>query len=190
MPRVNWGVSARDVDSFDREAQYKPYAGPIPPNGVYKFKVKKMQHVAGTREKLTQLRIGLELVPRNRDEKKFKGYFIMDFAPVSEKTLFRYVPYLDALGITAREFERGTVTDAEGNIVKIGKWRNDGETEILGQLQDDADQNGQPRKKIGWVGSLEDDAPDDEDEDDEDFDDDDEAEDDDYEDDEDGDDWE
>lgn len=156
MPRVNWGVSASDVDSYDRDSQYKPYAGPIPTNGVYQWQVKKLQHVAGTREKNPQLRIGLELVPRNKAEKKFAGYFILVFAPVTEKSQFRYVPFLDAIGVTANEFSRGTVTDEEGNIKKIGKWRNTGNALILGQLADDTDQNGAPRKKIGWIGGLED----------------------------------
>lgn len=178
MPRVPWGISAGDVDNYDRDSQYKPYAGPIPTNGVYQWKVKKLQHVAGTRDKNPQLRIGLELTPRNKEEKRFKGYFIMEFAPVTEKTQFRYVPFLDAIGVTGREFERSTITDEEGNIKKIGKWRNDGEMLILGQLQDDVDQNGAPRKKIGWMGGLEDleSLPDDDDDvedDDEDYDDDD-----------------
>jgi hypothetical protein len=172
MPRVTWGVSATDVDKYDRDSQYKPYAGPLPPNGVYQWKVKKLQHVAGTREKNPQLRIGLELTPRNREEKKFSGYFIMEFAPVTEKTQFRYVPFLDAIGVTGREFERATITDEEGNIKKIGKWRNDGETLIMGQLADDTDQNGAPRKKIGWMGAAEEIEVDDEEDSDDDFDDD------------------
>jgi hypothetical protein len=186
MPRVDWGVNERQVDDFDREAQYKPYTGAIPPNGVYKFKVKKLQHVSGTRDKNPQLRIGLELVPRNRDEKKFSGYFIMDFAPVTERTQFRYVPFLDALGVTAKEFARNTITDQEGNVTKIGRWRNDGDAEILAALADDADQNGAPRKKIGWMGSLDSEPEDDEDDEySDEYDDDEEIDDD-----EDGDEWE
>jgi hypothetical protein len=163
MPRVNWGVNAADVDDYDRESQYKPYAGPIPPNGVYQFQVKKLQFVAPTREKNPQLRIGLELAPRNREEKKFGGYFIMEFAPVTQKTQFRYVPFLDAIGVTGKEFERRTIADEEGNIKQIGSWRNDGQMLILGQLQDDTDQNGQPRKKVGWMGPVEESDEDDDD---------------------------
>jgi hypothetical protein len=187
MPRANWGVSSRDMDSFDREAQYKPYAGPIPPNGVYQWTVKKLQHVAAIREKNPQLRIGLELKPRNRDERKFAGYFIMEFAPVTDKTLFRYVPFLDAVGVSSRDFERNTITDEEGNISKIGRWRNTGSELILGELRDDTDQNGAPRKKIGWMGSLEAELPDDEVDDDDEYDDDEEGSDEDYDDEEDDD---
>lgn len=172
MPRVSWNIDAGDVDDFDRESQYKPYDGPIPPNGIYQWKVKVLKHIAGTREKNPQLRVGLELQPRRnrRDEKSFAGYFLMAFLPVTEKTAFRYVPFLDAIGVSGKEFTRGTVTDEEGNVLKIGRWRNKGDELIKAEIRDEQDQNGANRKGIGWMGALTDDDPE---EDDEDFDDDD-----------------
>lgn len=162
MPKVSWGVGAADIDNFDRDSQYAPYDGPIPPNGVYQFLVKVLKHTAGTREKNPQLRVGLELVPRNgrKDERKLKGYFIMAFLPVTGKTAFRYVPFLDAIGVSGREFERGTITDEEGNVKKIGRWRNTGEEIIKAELRDSVDQNGAPRKEIGWMGAFDADEPD------------------------------
>lgn len=163
MPKVNWGIGSGDVDGFDRESQYTPYTGPIPPNGVYLWKVKVLKAVAGTREKFPQLRIGLELVPRAEyDEKRYAGYFVMTFPPISEKTQFRYVPFLDALGVSGSDFTRKTITDEEGNIKRIGGWRNDGSTVILAELKDEADQNGNARKGIGYMGAA-DELPDDED---------------------------
>jgi hypothetical protein len=179
MPRVAWGVSASDVDNFDRESQYAPYDGPIPTNGVYLWKIKKLQHIAPTGDKLPQLRIGLELIPRKgrREEKAYSGYFLMAFLPVSQRTQFRYVPFLDAIGVSGREFERGTVTDEEGNISKIGKWRNSGDEIIKAEIKDGEDQHGNSRKEIGWMGATTDDPDEDYDEDGEEFDDDDEDED-------------
>lgn len=171
MPRVDWGVSAKDVDNYDRESQYKPYDGPLPPNGVYQWQLKTFKHVAGTRERNPQLRVGLELIPRKgrKDERRYAGYFVMVFAPVTEKTAFRYVPILDAIGVTGREFERATITDEEGNIKKIGKWRNTGEEMILGQLRDNTgDQADKYPKDIGWVGALTDEEPEDDELDDDD----------------------
>lgn len=168
MPRVDWGVSAKDVDNYDRESQYKPYDGPLPVNGVYQWQLKSFKHVAGTRERNPQLRVGLELVPRKgrKDERKYAGYFVMVFAPVTEKTQFRYVPFLDAIGVTGREFERATITDEEGNIKKIGKWRNTGEEMILGQLRDNTgEQADKYPKDIGWVGALTDEEPEEDDDD-------------------------
>lgn len=168
MPKVRWGISAADVDQFDRERQYTPYAGPIPPNGVYRWKIKVLKHIAGTKEKFPQLRIGLELVPRpGRDEKKYKGYFIMAFPPVSENTDFRYVPFLDAIGVSGREFAAQTMTDEDGNIRKIGRWRNTGDVHIAAEQKDGTDQNGNPRKEVGWMGPDPGNAKDEDDDDDE-----------------------
>jgi hypothetical protein len=152
MPKANWGISSKTVDGYDRESQYKPYDGPLPINGVYRWKVKKAQFIAPTGTKKPQLRAGLELIPRSKDEKKYAGYYIMLFMPVAENTAFRYVPFLDAIGVTGREFEQGTITDEEGNIRKIGRWRNDGTTTVKGELKDETDQDGNTRKTIGWMG--------------------------------------
>jgi hypothetical protein len=160
MPRVHWGIKAADVDDFDRDKQYKPYDGPIPVNGVYQWQIKVLKFIAGSREKHPQLRIGLELIPRasRKGEAKYKGYFIMEFAPVTSRTAFRYAPFLDAIGVTGRDFETRTVADEEGNIRKIGKWSNDGKEMILAELKDDQDQQGNPRKAVGWMGAVTEDA--------------------------------
>lgn len=177
MPRANWGINSRTVRDFDRDAQYKPYSGPQPPNGVYQFRVKKAQSIRATKGKLPQLRVGLELVPRNgrKDDRRYKGYWIMMFAPVADNTAFRYVPFLDAIGVSETDFTRRTMTDEEGNIKRIGQWKNDGETLVLAQIADDEDQNGKPTKKISWIGEVtdEDEYDDDDEESDEDGDDDD-----------------
>lgn len=184
MPRANWGISSRDVENFDRDAQFKPYTGPLPGNGVYRWQVKKLSFIAETGDKLPQLRIGLALVPRGQAEKKYAGYFVTVFCPVSAKTAFRYVPFLDAIGVTGREFERGTVTDEEGDIKKIGKWRNTGEELILGMLKDNTnDRTGNYPKEIGWVGENVDTPADETDEELDDYDAEEDSEDDEYEDD-------
>ncbi len=174
MPRANWGISKGTVENFDRERQnqFKPYDGPIPLNAVYRWRVNRLQFVAGTREKNPQLRIGLTLVPRSRDEKRYEGYRLMLYPPIADNTAFRYVPFLDALGVSEREFREGTITDEEGNIKKMGRWRNTGDATIKGELVDETDQNGQLRKTIKWMGAdtgevFEDDSEDDYDGDDE-----------------------
>lgn len=156
MPRANWGIETGTIDDFDRESQYAPYTGPIPPAGsgtVYQWKIKVAKSISATRDKLPQLRIGLELAPRAEyDEKRYKGFFAMAFIPVSDKTAFRYVPFLDAIGVSSTDFTRRTITDEEGNIKRIGAWKNDGTTLILAELKDEQDNDGNPRKGIGWIG--------------------------------------
>jgi len=168
MPRVNWGVSARDIDNFDRDSQYKPYDGPIPANGVYEWQIKVLKSIAPTDDKLPQLRVGLELAPRdgNKAEQKYAGYFTMAFLSISDKMMWKLVPFLDAIGVTGRDFEARTITDEEGNIKKIGTWRNTGDEYIKAELKDGQDQAGNSRKEIGWMGPITDN------EDEEDYDDD------------------
>lgn len=154
MPKVKWGIDANDIDDFDRESQYAPYQGPEPKlNTVYHWRVKIARYIAGTREKKPQLRLGLELYPRaGRNEDQYAGYFIMAFIPVTPRTQFRYVPFLDAIGVTGDDFASKTRTDMEGNITRIGPWRHDGNTLIAAQLESDEDENGNPRTKVGWIG--------------------------------------
>lgn len=168
MPKVRWGVSSGAVDDYDRDSQYKPYTGPTPPNAVYQWTVKVLKHAAGTRDKNPQLRIGLELKPRRgRDEDRYKGYFVFLFRAITDRNQFTWVPFLDAIGVSGDEFERGTITDEDGNIKKIGRWRNDGKAVILGQLVDDEDARGDFIKGVKWMGPL-DSTPDDDEYDDED----------------------
>ena len=146
MPRANWGIETEDIDSFDRSTQFTPYRGPQPPRGVYSFLVKKAVFIAATRDKLPSLRLGLELIPRDgTDDRKYNGFYFTAFLPVSNKTQFRYVPLLDALGVSASDFKNKTITDAEGNISRIGKWRNDGETIVDVQIQLEEDNKGNPQ---------------------------------------------
>lgn len=153
MPKVNWGIGKGVIDDFDRSKQFAPYTGPIPPNGVYRWQIKNLKFVAGAGGKHPQLRIGLEVQPRNKDEKPFKGYFVMAFRSITENNRGFWVPFLDAIGVTAREFTERTIADADGNVTKIGRWNNDGKQSILGQLGNgDDDREGNPRKDIKWFG--------------------------------------
>lgn len=157
MPVMRWGVSAKDVDDFDRESQFKPYAGPTPPNTVYAWRIKVMSTAPATRTKNASWRVGLELVPREGfNEDKYAGFFVMDYLPIADNTAFRYVPLLDALGVSGREFETRTKTNPEGKVISIGKWRNDGETIVTAMLQDGEDDKGNSRKEIkaGTYGEL------------------------------------
>lgn len=175
MPTVDWGLSKGVIDNYDRESGFKPYTGKLPDNGVYQWQVTKAVYTAGTKKKNPQLRLSLVLVPRDKTEKKYKGYRQTKFMVVADSTPFQYVPFLDAIGVTEIDFKRRTKTDEEGNIKSIGPWRNDGKTLILGQLQDNRGENADKYpKEIGWVGALDDEEPNDEEEDEDEYEDDDE----------------
>lgn len=168
MPTVNWGLSKGVIDDYDRESGYKPYTGKPVPNGVYQWRVAKLEYSAATKEKNPQLRATLILVPRDNSEKKFKGYRQTKFMVVADTTNFQYVPFLDAIGVTELDFRKRTITDEDGNVKRIGPWKNDGEFLLLGQLQDNRNEQSRDKypKEIGWVGALEE-EPEDEEEDEE-----------------------
>lgn len=159
MPKANWGVSASAID--DWEDRFAPYDGPIPPNGVYEFRVKFAKFVAATGTKNPQLRAGFELVPRRgrKDEKHFAGYFLPAYMTIMEEYPGFYTPFLRAIGVSGKDFEDRTIIDAEGNIKSIGKWRNTGDTIVKAEIKDDVDQNGVPRKKLNWFGPIGEEEP-------------------------------
>lgn len=167
MPKFNWGISSDVIDSYDRSQQrFVPYSGPIPPNGVYAFVIKRLIYVASNSGKVkATLRIGLELKPRNTAEKAYASYFVMTFRPISDNNAFTYAPFLDAIGVSGTDFTSRTIGDADGNIQKIGRWRNDGKQVVLAKLTDKKDQEGNNRKDIDWFGCLTDYEEDVEDED-------------------------
>lgn len=153
MPHINWNMSGRKLRDFDRSKQFAPYTGPVPPNAVYKFKVKVFKYVEATRDKWEQIRIGLELVPRNAEEQRFGGFFVMAFRALADNNEFTYVPFFDAIGVTDADWDR-TIADEEGNIKKIGRWRHDGTTEILARLCDKVGTDDVTRKDVDWFGPV------------------------------------
>lgn len=162
MPKVNWGIPAGTADNWDRESQFKPYDGLIPPNGVYLWQITTLVSVAPTDEKLPQLRIGLKLRPRTKEEKRYEGYPLMLFRSIGENNPMFWVPFLDAIGVSENDFRQRTIADQDGNIRKIGRWGNDGKQCIKGLLKDDT--RGETiRKDIGWMGAADELSDDEED---------------------------
>lgn len=168
MGRVNWGFGVGEhIDDFDRDSQYAPYTGEVPPFGTYKWLVKSVKYVPATREKSAQVRVGLELSPRaGRKEHRYKGFFTMAFLNISNNPKARafWVPFADAIGVTGREWETKFYTDEEGRVTKIGRWVNKGDTAILAEIRPGTD----PKYpvNVGWMGPLtEDDEAEEDDED-------------------------
>lgn len=169
MPTVDWGLSKGVIDNFDRESGYKPYTGKPVPNGVYQWKITRLEYISGTKKKNPQLRASLTLVPRDKAEKRYAGYRMMKFMVIADSTPFQYVPFLDAIGVTEADFKRRTKTDTQGIVKSIGSWANDGKTLVLAQLQDNKGENAEKYpKEIGYVGALDEEPDEDEDEYDED----------------------
>ena len=174
MPRARWGITSADVDNYDRSTQFKPYTGQIPPNGVYEFLIRALKYMPATADKNPQLRLSVALAPRasRPSERRYDDFYVTTFIPVTKKSQFRYVPFLDAIGVSGRDFEGRTVVDGEGNITSIGKWRQDGGQYILCELIDNPSGDERYPKDIKWIGPIPDDEEDPEDSTDEEDDDD------------------
>lgn len=170
MPVARWGIDASDVDDFDRSTQFTPYRGPQPPVGrVFDFCIKNLKYIAATRESVPQLRVGLELDPnpRRKDEEKYRGYYTTAFLDIADNMKWKYVPFLDAIGVSGKDFANRTIVDEDGNIKKIGKWKNSGEELISVQLKEN-NYKGKTTIQTGWMGPcLEDDEEADDDYDEE-----------------------
>lgn len=174
MPRNDWGISASDIDDFDRSEVYAPYTGPQPPYGVtYQWRLKLLKFFSGDSRSKPQFWIGTELVPRpGRNEKKYNGYYVMTFLTISPNPKSRvfWVPFCDALGIQGRD-TANTITDDEGNVKRIGRFRNNGDVQILGKLDQKEDgregHEGEMRPYLSWFGALPEDVEDEEDDNDE-----------------------
>lgn len=172
MGKVKWGggVSAQGIDDVDTSKQFTPYAGPTPPNGVYQFHL-KIARIGESKQGNPQLILGLELVPRKDrpEDRRYKGYFLMDYIPVMESTQFRVRPFLDAIGVSGKDFVDRTVDDGSDkkNITKIGKWVQNGKQYVLVSIGMGSDQAGNSRMEAKSyvpaqdLGDTDDDAADD-----------------------------
>lgn len=153
MPIADWGISRGTIDEFDREKanRYKPYTGPKPPAGVYRFVIVKdmMKFFAGDSESYPRWSAMLSLKPRTRAEKSFDGFRCFFSANVSDENPQWYVPMLDVLGVSDTEFRRKTRLTEDGIIKSIGAWRNDGTQEILAEIVHNGDYT-----NVRWVGKI------------------------------------
>jgi hypothetical protein len=156
MGKVKWGgVTGKGIDEVDTSKQFTPYAGPVPPAGVYQFHLKILRQGMSSNNN-PQLILGLVLVPRKGmpEQNKFKGYFLMDYIVVMEQTQFKVRPFLDAIGVKGRDFTDRCVDDGSDkkNITKIGNWIQDGKKFLLVSIGMGSDNNGNSRMEVkGYV---------------------------------------
>lgn len=152
MPKATWGNVTSSALRNEERREFRPYDGPTPPNGVYCFKVKVLKKTE-SRAKNPQLMVGLELIPRRSrpDDGPYKGYFLADYIPVMESTLFRIVPFIDAIKVSEADFTDRTIADKDGRILSVGKAKFGEKAPavyVMAQIRDAVDNNGNPRKEV------------------------------------------
>lgn len=126
MPKAKWGsdLTPDEIDNA-KGGDFSPYAGPTPPSGVYKFVLKQAKKGV-TKNEDPKLFTVWELVPREKDQKKFAGAPVFDHMPVTKATAWRAKALCAALGITSNDFMGKTVVDEDGKVLKIGSKKIDG----------------------------------------------------------------
>lgn len=120
MPKAKWGeFGASDIDNAESRGGFTPYAGPIPPSGLYRFITKQMK-VGRSQAGNPKLQTVLELDGTWKDNhKKYEGCPLFDNMPVMKSTDFRVRAFCDAYGITSKEFVTGIITDDDGKVTKL-----------------------------------------------------------------------
>jgi len=125
MPKVKWqgDLSTDDIDSAENRGG-EEYIGPIPPSGIYQFKLrfaKKAQAQSG-KPKLQILWL-LDSTWKPSEHKKYDGCPLWDNMPVQKSTAWRIKAFCDALNITSAEFMNKMLVDDDGFVQKIGSLK-------------------------------------------------------------------
>lgn len=165
MPKVKWGG---DIDAEAIEnAENQGYAGPLPPSGVYRFKIKFMQKTISSK-KNPMVKVLLVLDGSWKPEhKKFDGCPVWEQIPVMASTAFRIRELCDALNITAADFMEKTLVDDEGFVQKIGKLKIADQDLLVKYkaMQDNNEEYGErlsrPKRGAGFLPFQDEDADED-----------------------------
>lgn len=124
MPKVKWGVSGSEVDEVEPGEDFEQYDGPIPPRGIYRVSVKRIEYVKfSTNSKGLKL---LLIIDENRKEKKiYNGCPLWENIVDTEANAWKIRQWLDAIGATGKDWD-GTVIDNENMVTKFGRIAVDG----------------------------------------------------------------
>lgn len=151
MPKTTWG-SDLDEEAIESAESRDSYTGPVPPKGVYRFRLrslKKGKSKAGN----PMVRFFGVLDGTYKDgHKKFDGAPLWVDTAVMSSTAFRIKALVNGLGVTAKQFMTSTVTDdaePEANILKIGTKKI---TENMLVYVNIKPEDGEQGERIGIVG--------------------------------------
>lgn len=119
MPKAKWGdFSSDDIDKAESNS-FTPYAGDVPPAGLYRFTVKQMKQ-GESQACNPKLQVVMELDGSWKpNHKKFDGAPLFDNMPVMKSTAFRVKAFCEAFGITSKQFNTGIITDENGKVTKL-----------------------------------------------------------------------
>lgn len=121
MPKAKWSNSdLKPEDINEAEERAGSYAGPLPPKGVYRFKLRSMkQGESGAGNDKIVVFAVLDATWRP-EHKKYNGAPLWDHMPLTKEQAWRSKALCAALGVTAADLLNKTVVDDDGYITKIG----------------------------------------------------------------------
>lgn len=121
MPKATWSnsdLSASDIN--DAESKGGSYDGPLPPRGVYRFKIKHMkQEVSSNNNDMITVTAFLDGSWKS-DHKKFDGCPLWERITLSKSTAWKPKELCEALGVSPADLLNKTVVDSDDFIQKIG----------------------------------------------------------------------
>lgn len=154
MPKATWGdFSSNDIDSAEQRG-FTPYAGDLPPSGLYRFVVKQMK-AGESNAGNPKIQIVMELDGTWKpNHKKFNGCPLFDNMPVMKSTAFRVRAFCEAFGITSKEFQTRVITDEDGKITKLGSAGDPAGLEVFVNVKRSTDPEYGERIQLNGTGYL------------------------------------
>jgi hypothetical protein len=157
MPKVRWGVTGSQVDQVEVEERgqdFEPYEGPVPPK--YTILDMNVERIEATKSSNDNPMVKLLLIcPGDGKQAKYKGLPIWDQIVVVEQNDWKIRQFLDAIGAEGKDWDN-TVTDADGNITKIGRIKTD-DLSVRVSTKRGVNLDGDPRAEVGRYVTLRDD---------------------------------
>lgn len=122
MPKVKWGGDdALDADTIDNaETGFVPYAGEIPPAGVYRFRLERCRKVEFNSGNPGLKNLLLLDGSWKSEHEQYDGCPLWDNLVATRAAAGFVKAFCIAIGVTSREFISSTLVDDEANVTKIG----------------------------------------------------------------------
>lgn len=121
MPKAKWSntdLTANDVESA--EAREGTYAGPLPPKGVYRFKLRYIKQEKSKAGNDMLLVFGTIDPTWKPEHKQYKGCPLFDRIVLTKDWASKLKAACAAFGVTANDFFNKSVVDDDDFITKIG----------------------------------------------------------------------
>lgn len=121
MPKATWSnadLSADDINTAESNAG--TYDGPLPPRGVYRFKVSHMKQAVSSNDNDMVVVTAFLDGSWKPEHKKFNGCPLWERITLAKSTAWKPKELCEALGVSPADLLNKTVVDSDGFIQKIG----------------------------------------------------------------------